>query len=64
MSPIRAAGRLPTITVIDAKLIIPGPAGTQLGNMQGAVVSVMRAPGWPPINTLTWPLMIASGMGG
>jgi hypothetical protein len=52
MSPIRAAGRLPTRTVVDATLIIPGPAGTQLGNIHGWVISVVRALGWPPISTL------------
>jgi len=44
--------------------IIPGPPGTQLGNMQGTVVSVARAAANPPIKTVVFPLMIASGNAG
>lgn len=64
MSPIRAAGRLPIITVVEATLIIPGPEGTQVGSEQGLVVSVDRAAAAPPINTVGSPLMIASGNAG
>jgi hypothetical protein len=64
MSFTRAAGKLPIKTVVEATLIIPGPAGTQEGNEQGAVVSVLRAAGDPPINTVASPLTIASGSGG
>jgi hypothetical protein len=51
MSPIRAAGIPPIITVADPSEIIPGPAGTQAGSEHGAVVSVTRAAGWFPIST-------------
>ena len=64
MSPIRAAGMLPIKTVVEATLIIPGPAGTQEGSEQGAVISVVLAAGAPPIMTFGCPLMIASGSGG
>ena len=43
---------------------IPGPAGMQPGSTQGAVMSVIRAAGAPPIITFGWPLMIASGSAG
>ena len=59
-----AAGRLPIKTVADPLAIIPGPAGTQLGSMQGMVVSVARAAGKFPINTVGWPLTIANGKAG
>ena len=45
-------------------MIIPGPAGTHPGNMQGPVMSVMRAAGILPINTVGSPFMIVSGRGG
>ena len=64
MSPILAAGNLPIMTVAEATLIIPGPAGTQVGKLQGAVISVARAAGMPPIITVGSPLIIASGNGG
>lgn len=37
MSPTRAAGILPIRTDVDATEIIPGPACTQPGSMQGSV---------------------------
>lgn len=61
ISPRRAAGILPIITVPEPMEIIPGPAGTQPGNRQGIVVSVKRAAGIPPIITVNSPLIIASG---
>ena len=64
MSPTRAAGRPPIFTVEDAFAIIPGPAGTQEGNMQGLVVSSNRAAILPPIMTVGSPLMIARGSAG
>ena len=65
MSPILAAGKLPINTVMEATLIIPGPPGMQVGNMQGAVISVDRAEGMPPIMTVgTTDAIIASGSGG
>ena len=45
MSPTRAAGMFSINTVAEPLAIIPGPLGTQPGNMQGAVISVMRAAG-------------------
>ena len=64
MSLILAAGMLPISTVAEPLAIMPGPAGTQPGNMQGSVVSVARAAGMLPIKTVGWPLMIASGSAG
>ena len=55
---------LPIITVAEPTEIMPGPAGTQLGSEQGAVVSVDRAAGMPPIITFACPLIIASGSAG
>ncbi len=52
MSPIRAAGNPPIITVTEPIATMPGPAGTQPGNMQGVEMSLTRAAGMPPINTL------------
>lgn len=52
MSFALAAGMLPIMTVADPFAIIPGPAGTQLGRLQGTVVSATRAAGEPPINTV------------
>ncbi len=59
-----AAGKPPINTFPDPLAIIPGPAGTQPGNMQGSVVSVTRAAGIFPISTLAWPLIIVNGSGG
>ena len=64
MSLILAAGILPINTVAEPFEIIPGPPGTQLGSIQGTVVSVTRAAGMLPINTVGWPLIIASGNAG
>src|SRR5258708_2676195 len=64
VSPTRAAGINPIITVVEAIIIMPGPPGAQPGRRQGAVISVMRAAGLPPIRTLGCPLMMASGIGG
>ena len=64
LSPTRAAGMPPMMTVADPIEIIPGPPGTQPINMQGADMSVTRAAGLPPIKTVGHPLMMASGMAG
>jgi len=64
LSPTRAAGMPPTITVIDPNEIIPGPPGKQPTNMQGADISVTRAAGLPPISTVGHPLTIAKGIAG
>lgn len=64
MSPMRAAGMKPMSTLVEPIAIMPGPAGTQPGNMHGADISVTRAAGTPPIRTFGWPLIIANGNGG
>ena len=64
LSPTRAAGIPPMITVVDPKEIIPGPPGTQPASRQGAERSVTRAAGLPPIKTVGHPLTIAKGMAG
>ncbi len=51
-------------TVEEPFMITPGPPGMQLGKVQGTLMSVTRAAGFPPINTLVAPLIIAKGMGG
>jgi len=64
MSPTRAAGSLPMRTVAEPFMMMPGPAGTHPGSMQGPVMSDMRAAGMLPISTVGIPLMIARGSGG
>lgn len=64
ISPTRAAGRFSISTVAEPREIIPGPAGTQAGRIQGWVISVTRAAGNPPINVVTADLTIISGIGG
>src|ERR1700680_5053531 len=65
MSPTRAAGCPQIITVADAFMMTPGPAGMQPGSEQGAVMSPIRAAGLPPISTVTPPGgMMASGKAG
>ena len=64
ISAILAAGMPPMITVAEPNEIIPGPAGTQPGNMHGTVMSDTLAAGMPPISTLGWPDMMANGNGG
>ena len=64
MSPTRAAGSLPIITVVDALEIMPGPAGIQPGSIQGIVISVLRAAGILLISTLGWPFAIINGKPG
>jgi hypothetical protein len=64
MSPTRAAGILPIRTVIDPFMMMPGPAGTHVGSMHGAVISVTRAAGAPPIKTFGCPLIMARGRAG
>lgn len=64
LSPTRAAGMPPMITVAEPMAIMPGPPGTQPIKVHGADKSVTRAAGLPPIKTVGHPLMIASGMAG
>lgn len=64
MSLSLAAGSPPIITVPEPLEIIPGPPGTQPGNMHGRVMSETRAAGAPPIKTLGCPLIIVRGNGG
>ena len=61
ISPTRAAGRPPILTVADPLDIIPGPAGTHDGSMHGFVVSVTRAAGCPQILTVISPLRLSNG---
>jgi len=51
-------------TVAEPLLMIPGPAGIQAGKMQFIVMSLTRAAGRLPINTVGNPLIIARGIGG
>ena len=55
ISPTRAAGRPPIMTVADPIATIPGPPGTQEANTQGTVVLVTCAAGIPPISTVGTP---------
>ena len=64
MSLTRAAGMPPIITVAEPLLMIPGPAGTQLGNMHGVDWSLTRAAGLFEIITVGVPLMIVNGKAG
>ena len=59
-----AAGSPPIITVPDPLAIMPGPPGTHVGRVHGAVVSVTLAAGEPPIKTFACPLIIDNGNGG
>jgi hypothetical protein len=62
MSPLRAAGNMSIFTVAEPITIIPGPAGTQLGRVQGPDMSVTRAAGIMSILVVTDPGgMIARG---
>src|SRR4051812_50176544 len=65
MSPARAAGRLPIITVADPFEMRPGPPGTQLGIMQGWLMLVATAAGMLLISTVgTVAPTMGSGIGG
>ena len=64
MSFTRAAGKLVINTVADPLAIIPGPAGTHPGSMQGVLMSVTRAAANPPISTVGAPVIIVSGRAG
>lgn len=55
MSPDRAAPSILILTDIDAFMIMPGPAGTQEGSMQGLDRSVCRAAGFLSILTFVDP---------
>jgi len=48
----RAAGKPPISTVAEPMVMIPGPAGTQPGNKQGTVISVLREAGIDEIRTV------------
>lgn len=65
MSPARAAGLFSISTEVEPLAIIPGPAGTQLGSMQGLVMSMTRAAGLLLIFTVNAPGgMMSSGSPG
>jgi len=65
MSPSRAAGSMLILTDDDPIEIIPGPAGTQLGSMQGLDISDTRAAAFPSIFTLVEPGgMMSNGWAG
>jgi len=65
ISPIRAAGRNPIITVAEPFATKPGPAGTHDGIMQGFVMLVTTAAIKLLINTVgTHFRMMSMGIGG
>lgn len=65
MSPSRAAGKPPVNTDDEPIATMPGPAGTQLGIMQGMVWLVTIAAGRLLIKTVaTTAVMIGIGIGG
>lgn len=65
MSLTRAAGSLPIITVMEPRVIIPGPPGTQPGSMHGTDCDVAVAAGRPPISTVAHVLLtMVSGSAG
>lgn len=65
MSPARAAPSMLIFTVPEAFAIMPGPAGTQLGSMQGFDLSVILAAAFLSIFTLVEPGgMMSSGSAG
>ena len=59
-----AAGIICTFTVIDPLVIIPGPAGTHPGSIQGADLHNAVAAGLPPIITVGLPSISANGRAG
>ncbi len=61
---IRAAGKPAMKTEEEPLAMIPGPPGTQPGNMHGALMSETRAAGCPPMITFGAPFTIASGIAG
>ena len=61
ISPARAAGILPIKVLNDPLAMIPGPAGTHPGNVQGPDMSDTRAAGLFPIRTVGQPLTSVSG---
>ena len=60
----RAAGIICTFTVIEPLVIIPGPAGTHPGSIQGADLHNAVAAGFPPIMTVGFPSIKAKGKPG
>ncbi len=65
MSPIRAAGRWPIITVAEPIATIPGAPGTHGGIVQGPVMLPSTAAGMLLISTvMTQFVMIGKGIGG
>jgi hypothetical protein len=64
-SPTRAAGRPPSMTVVDPMATTPGPPGTHGGTMQFCVMLPTTAAGRLSIKTvMTQPLTIGNGIGG
>jgi hypothetical protein len=59
-----AAGIICIFTVIDPFDIIPGPPGTQPGNIQGADLHSAVAAGLLPIITVGFPSIITKGKPG
>ena len=59
-----ATGIICTFTVIEPLVIIPGPAGTHPGSIQGAVLHSAVAAGLPPIITVGLPSINAKGSPG
>ena len=64
MSLILAEGNIDVFTVMEPFTIIPGPPGTQPGSIQGADLQSAVAAGFPPIMTVGFPSMSASGRPG
>lgn len=64
ISLIRAVGNIDAFTVMEPLTIMPGPPGTQPGSIQGAVLHSAVAAGLPPIITVGFPSINASGRPG
>jgi hypothetical protein len=65
MSFTRAAGFPPMSTVAEPNETTPGPPGTQLAKLHGAVWLPMTAAGWPPMSTVASVLSrIGNGIAG
>jgi hypothetical protein len=65
MSPTRAAGLPPIMTVVEPMAIVPGPPGTHGGTRHGCVIDPTTAAGRLPISTVGTQLpTIGNGMGG
>jgi hypothetical protein len=65
MSPTRAAGRPPIMTVVEPMAIMPGPAGTHGGTRHGWVIDPTTAAGRLAISTFgTQFRTMGNGIGG